>query len=38
VVESPAAAEAFGLEVAKELVVQGAGAILKGIKENKATS
>lgn len=38
VVESPAAAEAFGLEVAKELIAQGAGAILQDIKENKATS
>ncbi|QKX58521.1 uncharacterized protein TRUGW13939_05645 [Talaromyces rugulosus] len=38
VVESPAAAEAFGLEVAKELVAQGAGSILQDIKENKATS
>ncbi|KAH8705119.1 putative hydroxymethylbilane synthase [Talaromyces proteolyticus] len=37
-VDSPATAEAFGLEVAKELVAKGAGAILDDIKQNKATS
>ncbi|KAL1981588.1 hypothetical protein VTN96DRAFT_2412 [Rasamsonia emersonii] len=37
-VESRTAAEAFGLEVAKELVAKGAGSILEEIKRNKATS
>jgi hydroxymethylbilane synthase len=37
-VDNTAAAEAFGLEMAKELVAKGAGSILEEIKQNKASS
>jgi hydroxymethylbilane synthase len=37
-VDSPVVAEAFGLAVAKELVVKGAGSILEDIKRNKTTT
>lgn len=37
-VQDARSAEAFGLEVAKELVAQGAGAILDEIKRSKITS
>lgn len=38
VVHSAASAEAFGLEVAKELVAKGADSILAEIKQNKVTT
>jgi hydroxymethylbilane synthase len=38
VIESPVAAETFGLELAKELLANGAAPILEEIKQNKATS
>ncbi|KAL2006181.1 hypothetical protein VTN00DRAFT_9835 [Thermoascus crustaceus] len=37
-VDSPEAAEAFGVRVAKELVAKGAGMILEVIQRNKKTS
>lgn len=38
VIESPAAAETFGFEVAQELIANGAGPILEEIKQNRATA
>ncbi|GAM34334.1 hypothetical protein TCE0_015r01844 [Talaromyces pinophilus] len=38
VIESPVDAETFGLELAQELVANGAGPILEEIKANKVTS
>ncbi|EED23277.1 hydroxymethylbilane synthase, putative [Talaromyces stipitatus ATCC 10500] len=38
VIESAAAAETFGLELAQELIANGAGPILEEIKQNKVTS